>query len=409
MRTVLPKVLAFMACPGHGRQSHELGVLRPGATSDGRELQGALDTFSSSGLIDEVRLAKDTFDSLKACAMLLLMFNRAVAFQVSGNLIKAGTPHSAMPQHQKHRVRIATPPRAQLFPDEPLNQKKAIDRTQALSHAELTGFWRITDPLATADGLQQAAKDGDFDRNMISTNMVLRADNQTSRGSDFPGGRWWTYKDKDTGTARLAMVLKSKRLKQEIHYDGLMYIFEMDVPKPPPVDCSRMSFEERLAESKLAWERMHMQELPGPKVQVTGNWSKYDMRAVKEGGEPVLIETGDHFSMEKLNLDRSKMVATIQPVDPRRQMMRAQAQEELFRQEAKEEEEALEELLKLRDDLIAKHGPDKWQEHLELVEGVHYFKKDNVPDWANPEKGGSGVFGFSPESPDDDDGSQEIR
>ena len=55
--------------------------------------------------------------------------------------------------------------------------------------ARTVGFWTIYDELATEDALN-ALSEGAQVSKLFSTNMVLRADGQASRGSDFPGGSW---------------------------------------------------------------------------------------------------------------------------------------------------------------------------------------------------------------------------
>ena len=53
----------------------------------------------------------------------------------------------------------------------------------------LVGFYSVYDDLASEDALASKA-DGGPTASIFSATMVLRADGQTSRGSEFPGGSW---------------------------------------------------------------------------------------------------------------------------------------------------------------------------------------------------------------------------
>ena len=77
-----------------------------------------------------------------------------------------------------------------IFPDElPVSEPLDEGSFDGPNPSGATGFWTVYDDLATEDNLGKASR-GEPTTSFLSTSMILRADGQTSRGSDFIKGRW---------------------------------------------------------------------------------------------------------------------------------------------------------------------------------------------------------------------------
>ena len=78
---------------------------------------------------------------------------------------------------------------------------------------------------------------------MVSARIILRADGQTSRGSDFPGGEWTLSNEPDeagggTSRWRMRLVLRSRLLRQELRYEGLFFGVQSQAQDPEQVPPS---------------------------------------------------------------------------------------------------------------------------------------------------------------------------
>jgi len=168
-----------------------------------------------------------------------------------------------------------------------------------------TGFWTIYDDQATADNLRTVADAGPTSTSLFSTNMVLRADGQASRGSDFPGGVWSVVEE--GGRWKLQMTLRNRRLKQERRYDGLLFSLAMEEAESMPREKALQAGLDNL-----------MGKSPGggdgtPNMRVIGNVTKWESSS-PNGEGAVLKGKAGSFSMVKIAVDRTKLVPTIKPV-----------------------------------------------------------------------------------------------
>ena len=84
---------------------------------------------------------------------------------------------------------------------------------------ELVGFWTVYDEQASEDAMSRLSYGGNMG-SIFSNRMVLRADGQTSRGSEFPGGSWELVDGAGSNRKRLTMRLKNKVKQQEWRCDG---------------------------------------------------------------------------------------------------------------------------------------------------------------------------------------------
>lgn len=202
-----------------------------------------------------------------------------------------------------------------------------------------TGFWTVFDDLATEDNLGKASR-GEPTTSFLSTNMVLRADGQTSRGSDFIRGRWEL--EKEETRKRLRMTLRAPTLREELRYDGLLLRLSTD---GGPL-IGGPSEDETDDELRLDKE-----------LRVVGRCSRWDVRAADA---PRLLKNST-FSMIKIEVDRTQLTPSIkpfsQPLDP----------EEVRRQQATQREfdaSDANELRKLLGDVRSRKqaDPDNWRQ-----------------------------------------------
>ena len=137
-----------------------------------------------------------------------------------------------------------------IFPSEDGGQRAAAEPRvklplESAQPPALVGFYSVYDDLASEDALASMA-DGGPTASIFSATMVLRADGQTSRGSEFPGGSW-AAAERD-GRVRLSMTLRAGRARaEERRYDGLVLEFEAppdfdddgEAPPPPAMKLPR--------------------------------------------------------------------------------------------------------------------------------------------------------------------------
>lgn len=164
-----------------------------------------------------------------------------------------------------------------IFPDE-LSTSEPLDEGtfDGTNPPGAIGFWTVFDDLATEDNLGKASR-GEPTPSLLSTNMVLRADGQTSRGSDFIKGRW-ELKKQDS-RRRLLMTLRAPTLREELQYDGLLL---------------RLSTDGEASEDEADEPRLDNE------LRVVGRCSRWDISA----GRPQLIKNST-FSMIKIEVRRS--------------------------------------------------------------------------------------------------------
>lgn len=224
-----------------------------------------------------------------------------------------------------------------------------------LTREKMIGFWTIFDDIVAEDSMNDLAA-GRKMQSLFSAPIILRADGQTSRGSDFPGGEWSMYEEaRESGGVRkrIKIVLRNRRLKQELRYDGLLFALQLAADG-----------EEDAAE-----------EEGGPELRVVGKASRWD---VADPSSPKSMGEKTTFSMIKKNLDRTKLTPTIKPfssaVDPA--AVRVQNEWDRLRSQSEEEEmrRAIEDVRKTK----AEYGDD-WLEADKLVEGRDYWVAGEEP------------------------------
>ena len=258
--------------------------------------------------------------------------------------------------------RCVSSPRSSIFPDDDDGGSASSAASppstgSVLSRDSAIGFWSIYDDLAASDALNTLAAGGD-PSSMVSARIVLRADGQTSRGSDFPGGEWTLRNEPDeagSGTSRwrMRLVLRSRLLRQELRYEGLFFGVQSQAQDPE-------------------------QAPPSIELRVVGQASRWDT----SGAAPKSLGSAG-FSMLKMDVDRAKLTPTIQPfqglatVDP--DELRQQAEWRKLKERTEEDElrTAIEEVRRAKAD-----DPDNWQESIRLREGIDYWRVGEEPSSA---------------------------
>ena len=241
-----------------------------------------------------------------------------------------------------------------------------------LSRESLVGFWSIYDDLATEDSMNSLATGAKIS-SIFSAPLVLRADGQTSRGSDFPGGEWSLY-DEATASGstrwRLSIVLRSRLLRQELRYDGLVFALQLDEREVADSGSSGGGGGGGGGGGNAA---------PGSvpfDLRVVGKVVRWD---VADAGAPAPMGAPTSFSMLRQKYDRGKLTATIQPFSAEVDPEAARAQSEWNRaKEASEEDElrrAIEDVRRTKE----AHGDD-WLEADKLVEGRDFWRAGEEPD-----------------------------
>ena len=235
------------------------------------------------------------------------------------------------------------PPCAAIFPGVPLppDQAEGASDFNGRNPPAVIGFWSIYDDQATQEALEKAAQ-GERTQSLFSVRMVLRADGQTSRSSNFTLGRW--HVESEGKQRKLYMTLKARAQREEMRYEALL--FRVDSQEVPG---------ESLLES-LTGPAPATAPALGKELRAIGECSRWD---VSGDGEPRLIKKGS-FSMVKVEVDRSKLTPAIKPptreVDP----------EEIRRQQAEQREFDVADAAELRS-LLAdvrerkQADPEGWQ------------------------------------------------
>jgi hypothetical protein len=213
--------------------------------------------------------------------------------------------------------------------------------------AETTGFWTIYDELAVQDSVAMVAGGGPMSSALFSTNMVLRADGQASRGSAFPGGEWSIVED--GGRRRLKMVLRSRLLQQERRYDGLLFSLSMSEGQSMPQDA--------VAKASMGGDGLGASQDGSPSLRVVGTVTAWNSTSPNsEGG--IMIGGSASFSMVKLALDRKKLIPTIRPWS--RELSPEEMEEEMRTQRAKDTEDA-DEIRQLLEDVRRAKRDGTWK------------------------------------------------
>ena len=286
--------------------------------------------------------------------------------------------------------RLPCAPRLQLFPDDDPAPPPApfpdADEPQEelLTRENLVGFWRIFDEQASEDNLNAMANGVNIDK-MFSTTLVLRADGQTSRGSDFPGGDWAMREvlaADGTRRKRISIALRSKLLGQEWKYDGLL--FGLEQPEEPSIDT--MMGELAAAERKRMAESAKT-AAPPVEIRVVGTATKWD---VSNPDAPSLVGTNQSFSMVKMSVDRQKLTPTIKPfsapVDPESVKLEQAWRRERELNEEEDIRRAIADVKKAKAD----YGEDGWVDAVRPREGVDFWKVGEEPEAAEEEEEGGG-------------------
>ena len=142
-----------------------------------------------------------------------------------------------------------------IFPDElPVSEPLDEGSFDGPNPSGATGFWTVYDDLATEDNLGKASR-GEPTTSFLSTSMILRADGQTSRGSDFIKGRWEL--EKQDGRRRLLMTLRAPLLREELRYEGLLLRLSTDgepLPSEDAADDQRLDNELRAVGRCSRWD-----------------------------------------------------------------------------------------------------------------------------------------------------------
>ena len=260
----------------------------------------------------------------------------------------------------------------QLFPDgpDPTDAASApqglssMDNRPVLTRDELVGFWQIFDDQASEDALNGMAQ-GETPNSIFSSKLVLRADGQTSRGSDFPGGSWSMREEAGADGSprkRLSVELRSRLLKQEWRYDGVLFALQTD--EPPPT--------AGIAGASAGGSNRG----PGPlEIRVAGSATKWD---ISDETTPQPIGEATSFSMVKMAVDRRKLVPTIKPFSAAVDPEAVKLEMEWRKQKEDSEEEDLRRAIADVRDAKAQHG-DEWMERIQPVEGVDYWRPGEEP------------------------------
>jgi hypothetical protein len=261
-----------------------------------------------------------------------------------------------------------------------------------LTRENLVGFWKIYDSQVADDALSGMAAGGE-PRSIFSAPIVLRADGQTSRGSDFPGGEWSVEDEVSSKTGetlrRVQITLRSRRIRQEWRYVGLA----VGVQLP----SLRSDGEEAAAAEAVAGDSSS----PSAAIdlRVVGQSSRWD---VADPSAPKQLGETTSFSMVKTPVDRRKLIPTIRPlsldVDP--EEVRSQSEWRRRREQSEEDEirQAIEDVRRAKRDF-----GDGWREADRLVEGRDFWKVSEAPEQdAGMDAGSLGGDGVA--APDAEDG-----
>ena len=221
-----------------------------------------------------------------------------------------------------------------IFPSEDGGQRAAAEPRvklplESAQPPALVGFYSVYDDLASEDALASMA-DGGPTASIFSATMVLRADGQTSRGSEFPGGSW-AAAERD-GRVRLSMTLRAGRARaEERRYDGLVLEFEAppdfddDGEAPPPPDAAGEAGGSGRTELRVVGE--------------VSRWSTADAAAPRQLGEP------KPFSMVGIEVDRTTLTPTIKPRAQELDPAEVRRQQEWQRVRDRSEADALRQVL----------------------------------------------------------------
>ena len=287
-----------------------------------------------------------------------------------------------------------------IFPDDVSGRPDGLSALNSLSddsssmpppivtRDDIVGFWTIFDDQATEDSMNEMAKGGATKTSLFSAPLVLRADGQTSRGSDFPGGEWSMNEElgADGRTRkRLSIVLRSKLLKQEWRYEGLLFSLQLDseVPESPSQAAAEAEVLRRMTSSADAPREPlpvpipQSSTPPSPKseIRVVGKANRWDV-SDPSAAKPLGKETG--FSMIKKEVDRRKLTPTIKPftrpIDPEDVKIQSQLNRLREREEEDELRRAIDDVRRAKEE----HG-DNWREVDQLKEGQDYWRLGEDP------------------------------
>ena len=178
-----------------------------------------------------------------------------------------------------------------IFPEE---GEQSDNRRAAIAEQDLVGFWTIYDEQASQDAMGRMTTGAEVG-SIFSSRMVLRADGQTSRGSDFPGGNWELVSEESSRRKRMRLTLRNRAKREEWRYDGLVFWLETSAA-PPGVDPSDLLAKSVLEASAGVAEVG--EEDPKLELRVVGKAGRWDMS--DEGAARRLGE--GRFSMIKLDV-----------------------------------------------------------------------------------------------------------
>ena len=281
--------------------------------------------------------------------------------------------------------RVCHTPRLQLFPEDATSE--ATPAAPSISFSSLVGFWTIYDAQASEDALNELGKGGDVPRSIVSCTMVLRADGQTSRGSDFPGGQWSLKESTDSETGkerkRVSITLFSKLLRQEWRYEGVVVALQQkeapsaDLGEPDTSNVAEwlQNLGPEKDEASAGVTSSPIAEKSNPwQLRVIGSSSRWD---VSDASAPVEIGKSSSFSMVQRTVDRRELVPTIktfsEAVDPEAVELEQQWRRLTDGEDADSLRQAIEDVKEAK----VQYGEDGWMEAIKLREGVDYWHKDD--------------------------------
>ncbi|KAL1504101.1 hypothetical protein AB1Y20_010511 [Prymnesium parvum] len=263
---------------------------------------------------------------------------------------------------------------AAIFPEDGEPAAAAEGRRRVgLEAKEMVGFWTVYDDLAMEDALGRMAY-GASAGSIFSSRVVLRADGQISRGSNFPGGEWTLCGESEGGRKRMRLTLLNKAERQEWRYDGLVFWLELgaDLPAeglgslghaPPTAGGGGGGAGSQASTCEL---------------RVIGTTERWDVSSLT----PTMMTKG-RFSMVKLEVNRTTLTPTIKPFTREADPDEIRKEQEVLRRKDVAEAEDLRQLLDDVRQMKREHAAD-WQQRMRPSEWETPDALDDVRTSENP-------------------------
>ena len=240
-----------------------------------------------------------------------------------------------------------------LFPEDGGTGAGPATRSANLGTQDLVGFWTVYDEQSSQDAMSRIAA-GQQAGSIFSSRMVLRADGQTSRGSDFPGGSWELLSVE--GRKRLRLTLRNRAKREEWRYDGLVFWLDVgDLEGGDPADLAaalNVASGDTAGNGEAATEKKL-------ELRAVGKATRWD---VKDETSPRLLGEG-RFSMIKLDVDRSTLTPTIKPFSQPADPEEIRRQQKTLRDKDRSEADDLRQLLEDVREIKRRH-PEDWQQRM---------------------------------------------